>query len=421
MIRIWSAIMHALGYLGAVLLANLVAAADWPQWRGPERDGHAGSSEPAPESALFLTAPKVSWKASIGPGFSSPIIAQGKVLLCDARDGQEWARCLDAGTGKELWAAAYAPMFEDEWGTGPRSTPFTDGERVYVQSCSGEFRCLNISDGSAVWGFNFEKDYKVKFLGSKAREGTAQRRGNNGSGLLDGDAVIIPVGAADGATLVCRNKLTGEPIWTAGNEEAAYSSLMVADLAGMRQVVGLMADGLIGVDRTRGKVLWRVPLRTNAKRHAMTPIISGNRVIVNSHTFGMICFEIVREGEEFKAKEAWRNDRLKINLATPVVVGEHLYSHGPARNFVCAELATGRERWSADGFGKEYSSVVALGGKDLLVLTDDGEGVWLRANPERYEELGRGQLAGKNWNHAAVAGGQYYVRDQRELIAYRLR
>lgn len=413
--------MHALRYLSACLLVPGVLAGDWPQWRGPERNGHAASSESAPASALFLTSPKVAWKAAIGPGFSSPIVAKGKVFLCDARDGQEWARCLDATTGKELWSLAFAPMFEDEWGAGPRSTPFTDGERLYVQSCTGEFRCLDLNDGKVLWSLSFEKDFKLPFLGSKAREGTAQRRGNNGSGLLDGDAVIIPVGAADGATLVCRNKLTGAPIWASGNEEAAYSSLMAADLAGVRQVVGLMADNLMGVDRATGKVLWRVPLRTNAKRHAMTPVIVGNRVIVNSHTFGMICFEIAQEGGEFKAKEAWKNDRLKINLATPVVVGQHLYSHGPAKNFICAELATGRELWSAEGFGKEYSSVVAVGDRDLLVLTDAGEGVWLRANPERYEELGRGQLTGKNWNHAAVSGGNYLVRDQRELTAYRLR
>src|ERR1043166_232686 len=124
----------------------------------------------------------------------------------------------------------------DEWGGGPRSTPLIDSDRLYVQSCDGEFRCLNLADGKDLWSVSFEKDFGVKFLGSKVNEGTATRRGNNGWGVIEGERLTLPVGSTQGASLVCFNKLSGKVLWKAGSDEAAYSSLMIATLAGMRQV-----------------------------------------------------------------------------------------------------------------------------------------------------------------------------------------
>lgn len=390
------------------------AAGDWPQWRGPNRDGHAATDEKF--TLQKLEKPEAKWRIPIGGGFSSPIVHKGLVFYLDEKDGKEVANCAQLADGKKLWSTPYADVYQDEWGAGPRSTPFTDGEKIWAHSCNGEFRCFSAKDGKVLWGFSFE-DFGVKFLGSKAREGTASRRGNNGSALLDGDAVIVPVGATNGATLVCLNKDTGKLIWKSGEDEAAYSSLMVANLAGARQVVAYAGDALLGADRITGKVLWRVPLKTNAKRHTGTPVIFGNNIMVNSHTFGVICFEITRQGSDFKAVQKWRNPDLKINLASPVIVGSHFYTHGESKNFVCGNIADGVRTWSAPGFGKETSSVLAIG-KDLLVLTDAGEFVVAEADPNNYREKLRIQLCGKNWNHPALAEGMLLVRDQRELACY---
>jgi outer membrane protein assembly factor BamB len=400
-----------------LLLALNALAGDWPQWRGPNRDGHAAADERIAPDRFKNPTPK--WKIQIGGGFSSPIVSNNRLVYLDEQNGKEVAHCLEAATGKELWKVSYADMFEDEWGPGPRATPFTDGQKLYVQSCNGEFRCLDIANGKTLWSFNFEK-YGVKFLGSKANEGTASRRGNNGAGILDGDAVIVPVGGTDSASLVCLSKDTGEVIWKSGDDEAAYSSLMAANIAGARQVVAFDAEAILGADRVSGKILWRVPLKTNAKRHAMTPIIHNNEVYVNSHTFGLICFEISREGADFKAVEKWRNRDLKINLATPVLVDGFLYSHGANKNFVCVEAETGKLKWSQDGFGKDYSSTLAANDK-LVVTTDAGELSVLEADPAAYKQLARVQICGKNWNHPALAGGLLFVRDARELACYAAR
>ena len=405
--------------LGTSLFLPVVAPAattDWPQWRGPDRSGHVAPGVVAP-----TTLPKelkAAWKVPSGGGFSAPVVAGGKLIYLDENGTREVAHCLDAATGKELWQIDYADRFEDEWGAGPRATPIIDRDRVYVQSCNGELRCLSLGDGKVIWGSSFETDFGVKFLGSKAKEGTASRRGNNGSGVIDGDRYIVPVGNTEGASLVCFDKRTGKVLWKSGADEAGYSSFITATLAGTRQVVAFTADALLGAAVDSGRILWRVPLKTNAKRHAATPVVIGDTVAVNSHTLGILCFKIAKQGDAFTAGRAWENAEQKINLATPVLVGGHLYSQGAARDYVCVDAKTGATKWKQTGFGlgkKDYASTIALGDR-LLVLTEDGQLLLLAANPEKYTELARLQVCGNTWSYPAFADGKLYVRDARQLL-----
>ncbi len=401
-------------------LAEAAHAGDWPQWLGPQRDGQAAADSPAVEK--LAADLKVVWRKKIGGGFSSPVVSGGKVVFFDENGQEEVAHLLDGKTGAEIWRAAIGGVYRDEWGAGPRSTPVVDGDRVYVQSCKGEFRCLNMANGSVVWGVSFEKDFGVKFLGSKANEGTAARRGNNGSAAVDGDAVIVPVGSTNGATLVCFDKRSGKMLWKAGDDEAAYSSPVVGTLAGVKQVVAFTAEALMGVEREHGTVLWRVPLRTEAKRNAATPVLFGDTVIVNSHTIGLVGTKVVREGGAVRALPLWVNKGLKINLSTPVRVGDYLYGQGPGQTYICADARTGETKWQAPGFGArgtENSSTIAVG-QNLLVLTDEGELALVAARPDQYTELSRVQACGRNWNYPAWADGRLYVRDARELICYEL-
>ncbi len=401
--------------VSTALCAVAAAAGDWPQWRGPERTGHAADAA-APAALPKELAPV--WKTAAGGGFSGPVVAGRTLIYLDENGSREIAHALDAATGRELWQFDYADMFKDEWGAGPRATPIVDGDRVYVQSCSGEFRCLSLKEGKVLWGASYEKDFGVKFLGSKANEGTATRRGNNGSGVIDGSRIILPVGGTKGASLVCCDKLTGKVLWRAGDDEAAYSSFMVATLAGVRQVVAFTADALLGADMATGKILWRVPLKTNAKRHAASPVILGDRVVVNSHSIGLVCFEISKAADGLKATQAWANTDLLINLATPVAVGGFLYTQGAHGDFVCVDARTGVVNWTQAGFGggkKDYASTIAAGDK-LLVLSESGQLVLLAANPEKYTELGRLQVCGNTWSFPAYAGGKLFVRDGRQLL-----
>ena len=390
---------------------------DWPQWRGPLRTGHAMAGSRVPEH--LPDQPKVIWRIKSGEGHSGLIVASGRLIYTGAEGEIEVVYVLDANTGKELWKQPYAQLYRDEWGAGPRATPISDIDRLYIQSCRGDFCCFQLADGKLIWKTNFEKDFGVKFLGSKANEGTASRRGNNGTSIVDGNAVIVPVGATNGASLVCFDKLEGKVLRKCGEDEAAYSSLMVATLDGVKQVLHFNAEALVGVDRETGRLLWRVPLKTNAKRHAATPVIIGDHVLVNSHTFGMICFNIAKERGEWKATESWHNNDLKINLATPVVVGDYIYSHGANKDFLCVGARSGELKWSREGFGEQYSSTIAIADK-LLVLADTGQLVLIAADPSAYRELGRTQVCGKTWSFPAFAGGKLFVRDARQLTCFDL-
>lgn len=398
-----------------ILASESVFASDWPQWRGPFRNAYAPAD--APEITSLPRELKPIWKIPVGGGFSAPVVAAKKLVYLDENGAKEVAHLLDATSGKELWKVEYADRFQDEWGAGPRATAIMDGDRVYVQACNGEFRCLQLADGKLVWGTSFEKDFGVKFLGSKANEGTATRRGNNGSGVIEGQRLFLPVGSTQGASLVCFDKMTGKVLWKSGDDEAAYSSPIVATLAGIKQVIAFTADALLGAQLETGKILWRVPLKTNAKRHAAMPVIWDDHVAVNSHTIGLVAFGISKDSGGIKAAEAWANKDLKINLATPVLVDGYLYCQGANKDYVCASAANGELKWSQPGFGqgkKDYASTIVTG-KNLLVLAEDGQLLLLKANPEKYTELGRVQACGNTWSFPAYADGKLYVRDGRQL------
>src|SRR6266850_2391462 len=408
--------------LALLAAVNFNAGADeWPQWRGPFRTGHAASD--ALQVTALPTELQPVWRVRVGGGFSSPVVSGNKLVYQDEHDGQEYAHLLDASTGKEVWNIAYATVFQDEWGAGPRSTPIIDEDRAYLLSCTGEFRCLNLADGKTIWQTSFERDFGVKFLGSKANEGTASRRGNNGSGVIYRETITLPVGNTHGASLVCFNKLNGKVLWKSQNDEAAYSSFMVANLAGADQIVAFTADSLLAVKPADGSLLWRVPLKTDAKRHAASPVIFEETVMVNSQTIGLVCERISQDSGGFKATEAWANKPLKINLATPVELGGFLYSQGVNKDYVCVDARTGKVKWSEPGFGrgdKKDCSFTIVVQKSLLILTYDGQLLLIAADPSKYKELGRLQVCGNTWNHPAYSHGRLFVRDGRELLCLQL-
>jgi outer membrane protein assembly factor BamB len=226
---------------------------------------------------------------------------------------------------------------------------------------------------------------------------------------------------AKGASVICLDKRTGQEIWKTGDDEAAYSSFIVATLAGTKQLVTFTAEALMGLDLKSGETLWRVPFRTGAKRHASTPVVIGDTVTVNSQTIGLVCTRVSKEGGKWATTQAWVNKPLTINLATPVLVDGHLYTYGPIRtkDYVCVNATSGETKWTQGGFGlgkdqTDYASSIAVG-KNVLILTYDGQLVLIAADPAKYTELARAQVCGKTWSHPAFVDGKLYVRDGREL------
>lgn len=400
-------------------------AVDWPQWRGPSRSGVVRDS--ARVLQHLNAEPKVLWEVAAGPGQASPVVSGKRVVFLDGVDNKETAHCLDLDSGKELWRAAIGPTveFQNAYGEGPRCTPIIDGDRVYVQSCGGEFSCLSLESGKRLWGFSFGEKYGATWFGNKSpdpgsKETASRRHGNNGSAVVDGDRIYVPVGSPTKGTLIAFDKKTGVELWAAGDDNTAYSSVMVADLGGVRQAVHLTADALMGVDAQSGKVLWREPLKTGAKRHVATPVIEGDTVTVTSTSIGLIQFRIQKTAQGWEAKRDWENSNMKVVIGTPTRVDRWLFSPGPGGkcDLVCVEAATGIEKWKEPGLG-DYASIIAVNGT-LLVLSSTGELRLVRVNPERYEELGRAHFVGKTWASPAYVDGKLLVKDGSKLVAVQL-
>jgi outer membrane protein assembly factor BamB len=395
-----------------ILLATVLSlsAADWPQWRGPDRDGHA------PASGKLITKlpadPKVLWKIKAGPGLASPIVAGDKVIHFDAVNKTETLHALNRATGEKLWSAPIDETFHDLQGPdGPRCTPLVDGDRVYAVSCKGRLFCLNLADGKEVWSKSYTEDFGAVFIGEKGSIPGAARHGNNGTPLIVGDRLYACAGGTNGAGIVCLDKRDGKLIWKSQNDQAAYAPPAIAKLAGLDQLLCFVVDGLISLDPAKGDLDWRIPIKTAFGRHVTSPVWHDDVVVVSSHQAGLIGTKVTGRN----AEQAWLSKESAINTASPVAVGKHLYGLGPRKNLICVEIATGKQMWSKDSYiqssaDKAYAGFIVIG-ENVLCLTDTGSLVMFAANPDGFIEIGQSQVCGANWCNPAYADGRLYLRD----------
>jgi outer membrane protein assembly factor BamB len=398
-------------------------ADDWPQWRGPERTGHVPAGAAVP--ATLPPAPTVVFKAALGNGLASPVVASGRVFILDVEDNKEIVRAFDAGTGQPVWSAPLDAAHKDSQSpAGPRCTPVVDGGLVYAQSCRGQLAAFGAADGKPVWQANFVKDFGASFVGEKGQAQGAVRHGYNGSPLTDGGRLIALVGGKENAAVVAFDKATGKVVWKAQTGTPAYAPPVIATVAGRRQLLAFMVEGLMSLDPEDGELLWQVPLKTAFGRHVTTPTVIGDTVLVASHQFGLTGIRVTKDGDALKAERAWTSKEAAINFCSPVAVGGHLYALGPQKNLICVDPTTGKIAWSKEGFsvaaaGNAHAGLLVMG-PNLLVLTDGGALVLVAADPTAYKEVGRTQVAGTNWCMPAYAQGVLYLRDQRDLYGVRL-
>jgi outer membrane protein assembly factor BamB len=413
----------AANFVLVVLMTQSAWAADWPQWRGPDRTGHVPKAEKVPVS--LPAEPKTIWRIKVGDGFASPVVAGGKVFHADAQNGQETLHALQLADGKELWSVPIAPLFKDNQTVpAPRCTPVVDGDRIYAQSCKGELKCLDVGSGKEIWHASYTKDFGAVFIGERGNAQGATRHGFNASPVVDGEMLIATVGSTNGASVVAFEKKTGKVIWKSQNDEAAYAAPIVSTIAGVKQLVVFTVKGVIGLDLQDGKLLWRVPVHTGFGRHVIAPVIYEDMVVVSSHEAGLIGIKVTKEANGFVANQAWCNKESAINFSCPVAVGQYLYGLGPERNFQCVDIKTGQRMWSKTGYimtsaGNAYGGFIAMD-KNILSLTDGGQLVMFAVDSKEFKEISNVQVCGKNWCNPAYADGKLFLRDGRELLCVEL-
>lgn len=366
----------------------------------------------------------VLWKKTIGFGLDSPVVADGKVFYLDEQGGKEIVNVVSVADGKPLWTAELDESFKDgQSEPGPRCTAVVDGDRVYAQSCRGTLKCFSVADGKEVWTVNFTKDFEATFIGEKGKAEGHTRHGNTGAPVVDGDHLLAGVGGKD-AAYVCFDKKTGKVVWKTPLQDLvpAYAAPIVASPAGVKQLIAFTTGALVGIDRENGKQLWSVPAKTALGRHVTTPTVAGDMVVVGSFNIGLVGIKLSRTDAGVKAEQVWQTKEAMPNFSSPVLIGgTHVVGVGQGLKLFCAEVATGKIAWSADAsLGKAHASLIVVGDK-VLALGDNGELVMFAADVKQFRELGRSQVAGKNWCTPAYVDGKLFLRDARELKALELK
>jgi len=396
-------------------LAITVQAADWPQWRGPDRSGisrETGLLQEWPKDG-----PKLRWKRTdIGPGYSTPVVAAGKVYVQTTKDKDEFALCLDEKTGKDLWNTPIGAVGVNRGlpYPGTRSSPTVDGDRVYCLSSAGELNCLT-TDGKVKW----KKDL-VKDLGGVV--GTEKMSwAYSESVLVDGDLVICTPGGKE-AALAALNKQTGEVVWKCAppeNDPAEYSSIMVTEAGGVKQYVTFLRKGVVGVDAKTGKFLWRYGRTVDEGANIMTPVVYQDKLFVSASRGGGAVLELKAEGGKVEPKEVYFSKSLGTSIGSAVLVDGHLY--GTTLNgLYCVEFATGKEKWVEKPIGN--ASICFADGRLYVRSHASGDIILVEANPAEYVEKGRVKQPDRSktaaWPHPVVANGGLYVRDMDVLLCW---
>ena len=396
---------------GAVVpQAQQTAAAsdtDWPQWRGPRRDGSVAATLPAqwPET---LTK---RWETPVGAGHASPVVSGNRVVVIARQDEREVVRALDVASGKEIWRAAYpAPYTVNpaarSHGPGPKSTPAIAGGRVFTLGIGGLLSAFDLANGALLW--------RVPAPALPPQYGTAT------SPLVDGTSVIVHVGGHDSGALTSFDAATGKPRWQWTGDGPGYGSPIIATFGGVRQVIAQTQKLLVGLNAATGALLWQLPFTTDYDQNAITPIVFQDLLINGGLDQPLTAIRPTRKGGTWVAETVWSNAQTPIFMSSPVLIGGTLYGLTPRRRgqFVAIDAASGKTLW--DTQGREGENASMLGSRSwLLATTTDGTLVVARANPQKYEEVRRYPIASSAlWAHPAIAGRSIIVKDVDKVICW---
>ena len=373
------------------LMGGIVFGADWPNYRGPE---HNGISTETGWDAADLEDPDIVWEASIGTGFSSIAVADGKAYSMGNIDDKDYVYCFDADSGKELWKHSYEhPLDRKYYEGGPSATPSFDDGKVYTISKRGHIFCLDADSGNVVW--------KNKLDIERPTWGLA------GSPLVHDELIVYNAGKYG----VAVKKATGEVVWQNGKGPSGYST-PVPYMAGDKKAAILFGqDRVFAVEVETGEKLWQEKWKTKHDVNAADPIIKGNKVFITSG-YGSGCALIRIDGN--KATRIWGEEKETTNMRSqmsgPVLWEGYLYGINQ-NELVCLDFETGKTMWSFKPVGN--GSLIIVDGK-IVTLSDKGTLYIAEASPEGFNEISSAKiLRGRCWAPPAFSGGKVYARTSR--------
>ncbi|HVC98934.1 MAG TPA: PQQ-binding-like beta-propeller repeat protein [Pirellulales bacterium] len=396
---------------------SLVAgAADWPQWRGPQRDGvsrERGLLHQWPEGG-----PKLLWQVKdIGYGYSTPaVVGERLYLLGNEGIDDEFVAALDVKDGKRAWFTRLGKVGPNQGPQypGARSTPTVDGKRLYALGSDGDLACLETATGSPHW----QKSLRSEFGGKPGVWAYSE------SPLIDGDVLVCTPGGAE-ATLVALDKQTGETIWksaVADADQAAYASVIVVEAEGVKQYVQFLQKGVVGVDAKTGKFLWRYDATSKGSpANIPTPVAHEGQVYSGTGRGGAGLVKLRADNGQFTAEQVYFEKGLPTAIGGAVLLDGFLYGTN-GQSLICAEFATGKVRWQDRCIG---TGAVCYADGCLYIHGEKGDVALVEAKPDAYHELGRftppdqpDRGRSQAWAYPVVSGGRLFVRDLGTLWCY---
>jgi outer membrane protein assembly factor BamB len=388
--------------------AGRLLAQDWPQWRGPNRDGKAtGFKEPQ-------TWPKAltqKWKVTVGLGDSTPALVGDKLYVFARQDKDEVTVCLEAATGKEVWkhkdavAAIAGPSARQH--SGPRSSPAVADGKVVTLGVNGILSCLDAANGNALWSNN---EYKG-----------APRFYTAVSPMIVDGMVVAQLGSEGSGALVALDLATGKEKWKWTGDGPGYASPVLVTVEGTKQVVTLTSKKVVGVGLSDGKLLWEIAFEPRGMAYnAATPIVDGQTVIFTGQGRGTKAVKIEKNGDAFAAKDLWSNPDVGTQFNSPVLKDGLLYGISDKGNLFCIDAKTGKTAWTDTAKRGNYGAILDAG-TVVLALPNNSELVVVKPGQKEYAEVAKFKVAeSATYAHPVIVGNGVLVKDQDALTLWSL-
>ena len=394
-----------------LLLVSIETAvrADWPQWRGPGRDGVASSFTPPPTWPAQLTK---RWQMNVGAGHASPVIAGTRVIVHARQGNREIVSAYDLASGKQLWQDGVdAPYTMNSaatgHGPGPKSTPAVADGRVFTFGISGIFSAHDLATGKLLWRKNAPP--------APPEFGTAT------SPIVDGASVIAFLGGTNAGALTAMDVATGTLKWRWTGDGPAYTSPIIATFSGTRQLITQSQNKLIGLDAAGGRLLWEVPIKTPYEQNSVTPLVVGDTLIYAGLDNPTIAVRLTAGlGKGWTATPVWRNEQVSMYMSSPAASGNAIFGMSTRNRgqFFAIDAATGKTLWLGKPRAAENASIVRAG-EYLLLATTNSELIVARASTTSFEEVKRYTVADSAmWAHPAFSGRTIAVKDVDQLIVW---
>ena len=403
MIRFMKKIILALTLLASTITIN---AQEWTQWRSPASDGSvSGKNVPAKWPEAFQR----TWRVEIGEGYSSPVVAGGRVFVHGRRDPEEIVAGINLADGKVVWQQKYQAEFKKnqyavQMAKGPNSTPLVIGNRLFTLGVTGVMNAWDTATGRLLWTRDFSKSIDT----SKLFCGTAA------SPLAVDGRVVVQVGSdIHGGQILALNPATGASEWEWRGPGPGYASPVVIDVSGARQLITMTEGSIVGLDAKNGKELWSVPFPDEWHENITTPLWTGTHLIVSGTRAGTYAYSMAQSGSKWQATEAWKNPEVAMYMSSPVFGDGLIYGHSSKRKgqFVAVDAKTGALKWATEGREGEHASLL-LTPQHVIFLTNNADLIVAKRGTPTFAVEKRYEVAeAATWAMPVLLGSTLLVRD----------